>query len=127
MERVQELINVLADRDVIERTGIAKALKRCKICGKPAKSFTTPRSELEYSISLICESCQNYYLGDGVYNNEPNMKSAWRLLADGVIDFAYPKSNLYALEPGIRDSIVRIDGVGRLSRSSYYLSRPVQI
>jgi hypothetical protein len=68
MHRVQELISVLSDKDVIERAETAKALKRCKICGKPAKSFRTPRSALEYSISVICQSCQDYYFGNDLKN-----------------------------------------------------------
>jgi hypothetical protein len=61
MSRVQELINVLAEKDVIARAAIAKAGRICKICGEPADSFRTPRAELEYSISMICQSCQDYF------------------------------------------------------------------
>jgi hypothetical protein len=61
MSRVQELIRVLAEKDVIARASIAKADRICKICGEPATSFSTPRAELEYSLSMICQSCQDYY------------------------------------------------------------------
>jgi len=61
MTRIQELISVLSDKDVIARTSTAKAKQHCKICGKPANYFRTPQSELEYSISAICQSCQDYY------------------------------------------------------------------
>ena len=61
MSRVQELISMLAEKDVIARTVIAKADCICKICGEQATYFSTPRAELEYSISCICESCQDYY------------------------------------------------------------------
>lgn len=61
MNRVQELINVLAEKEVIARTAIAKARRACKICGGPASDFRSLRSELEYSISSICQSCQDYY------------------------------------------------------------------
>lgn len=61
MSKVQELISLLAEKDVIARSVIAKANCICKICGEPANSFSTPRAELEYSISCICESCQDYY------------------------------------------------------------------
>ena len=61
MSRVQELINLLAEKEVVARASIAKANRICKICGEQANYFSTPRAELEYSISCICESCQDYY------------------------------------------------------------------
>ena len=61
MNRVQELISVLSEKDVNARASMAKAKRSCKICGEPALSFRTPRAELEYSISSICQSCQDYY------------------------------------------------------------------
>jgi hypothetical protein len=61
MSRVQELISLLAEKDVIDRASIAKANGICKICGEPANYFCSPRAELEYSISMICQSCQDYY------------------------------------------------------------------
>lgn len=61
MDRVEELINVLAQKEVIARTAIAKARCACKICGGPAVDFRTPRSQLEYNISSICQTCQDYY------------------------------------------------------------------
>jgi hypothetical protein len=66
MDRVQELISVLAESDVIARTATARAKQCCKICGNPAKSFRTSQSELEYSISMICQSCQDYYFANDV-------------------------------------------------------------
>ena len=61
MNRVKELINVLGDDNVKGRAAIAKANRSCKICGKPAVFFHTSKAELEYRISLICQSCQDYY------------------------------------------------------------------
>ena len=61
MSRVQELINLLAEKEVVTRASIAKANRICKICGEPADYFCTPRAELEYSISMICQSCQDYF------------------------------------------------------------------
>lgn len=61
MDRVQELINVLAEKEVIARTAVAKARHACKICGGPAGDFRSPRSALEYTISSICQNCQDYY------------------------------------------------------------------
>jgi len=61
MSRAQELINVLSEEEVIARESIAKAHGLCKICGKPVREFRTHRAEVEYSISAICESCQDYF------------------------------------------------------------------
>jgi hypothetical protein len=61
MDRAQELISVLSEKDVIARESFAKAQRLCKICGKPAIGFQTKRAELEYSISMICQCCQDYY------------------------------------------------------------------
>ena len=62
MNRIQELINVLGDDNVRVQAAIAKANRTCKICGKSAVLFQTSQAELEYRISLICQSCQDYYL-----------------------------------------------------------------
>ena len=61
MDRLQELIGALSDKDVLARSYAAKHNRMCKICAKPAKSFRTRFSELEYSISSICQACQDYY------------------------------------------------------------------
>jgi hypothetical protein len=61
MNRVEELINTLSDEKVASRSYRAKMNHTCKICSKPARSFRTPFSELEYKISSICQECQDYY------------------------------------------------------------------
>lgn len=61
MSRVQELINILAEKEVIARASFTKADRICKICGKPAISFRTSRAKLEYDLSMICQFCQDYY------------------------------------------------------------------
>ena len=61
MDRICELIGALSDEAVIARSFHAKQERTCKICGKPAAFFRTPFSELEYSISSICQVCQDYY------------------------------------------------------------------
>lgn len=65
MDRIQELINVLSDNEVVLRSYTAKSNQLCKICGKHAGSFRSPFSELEYRISAICQACQDYYYLDG--------------------------------------------------------------
>lgn len=65
MNRTQELISALATEEVIARTAIAKAHGICKICGEPAMQFQSPRAELEYHISSICQACQDYFFQVG--------------------------------------------------------------
>ena len=64
MNRIEELIKVLDKQVVRDRSFTAKGNRVCKICGKSAVIFLTDRAELEYSISSICQSCQDYYLSD---------------------------------------------------------------
>ena len=64
MEKIDELIRVLSDRDVVMRSQVARGNLICKICEKPARSFRTPFAELEYSISAICQACQDYFFID---------------------------------------------------------------
>jgi hypothetical protein len=65
MDRIQELIDALSDTDIILKSQIARSHHRCKICDQPAYFFRTPFSELEYSISAICQACQDYYYLNG--------------------------------------------------------------
>ena len=61
MDRIQELIKVLSDKNVQERTLLAKTTRTCKICGGPAGEFLSDTSKFEYLVSKICQDCQNYY------------------------------------------------------------------
>ena len=70
MDRIGELICVLDDQAVIARSLTAKGTNTCKICGRSAESFRSPFSELEYSISAICQACQDYYYLEGGYGGK---------------------------------------------------------
>lgn len=61
MSRLQELIDVLAETDPVARNPNAKAHHICKICNQPATYFRSARAEMEYRISAICQSCQDYF------------------------------------------------------------------
>lgn len=61
MVRLQELIEILSDQNVENRTFSARSNANCKICGGPAKAFRSKLSKMEYTISSICEKCQEYY------------------------------------------------------------------
>lgn len=62
MSSVQERISLLAEKDVIARAVTAKA-----------NYFSHPRAELEYSISCIRESCQDYYFPREQWSTFPNL------------------------------------------------------
>ena len=64
MDRIGELIRALSDREVMMRSYVARVNHTCKICEKPATSFRTHFAEIEYTISAICQACQDYYLLD---------------------------------------------------------------
>ncbi len=64
MDRLQELIGALSDEDVLLRSYMARHDHVCKICAKPANSFRMPLSKLEYSMSSICQACQDYYFSE---------------------------------------------------------------
>lgn len=61
MDRLEELIGALSDKAVLSRSFAASHSRTCKICGEPANEFRTSFSKLEYSISSICQACQDYY------------------------------------------------------------------
>lgn len=61
MDRLKELIDVLSDEKVEERTFRSRQAHTCKICQKPAVTFTSEFSECEYRLSAICEDCQKYF------------------------------------------------------------------
>jgi len=61
VDRLSELIVALSDEAVAARSIYAKHEGTCKLCGRAAKFFRTPFSELEYNLSSICQECQDYY------------------------------------------------------------------
>jgi len=61
MDRLHELIAILSDKQVMDRTFQARQEQICKICQKPVAAFTNTFSEYEYSLSTICEDCQKYF------------------------------------------------------------------
>ena len=70
MTRLNELIEILSKPAVNERYSHAKATKTCKICGGSATRFRDDVSSCEYTISAICQSCQDIYFYDGSPSEE---------------------------------------------------------
>lgn len=63
MNKIQELIGVLSDDRIQERSFFSKSNQTCKICEQPATEFLSAASEFEFRVSQICEDCQNYFYG----------------------------------------------------------------
>lgn len=64
MSKLQELINALEKDDTRARSSKAKAKRICVICSKSVTHFKKSSAWLEYNLSCICESCQDYYLSE---------------------------------------------------------------
>ena len=70
MERLEELIKILSEPAMGARYSKAKTTQTCKICGKPALGFRDAVSSFEYTVSAICQECQDKYLCAD--NRQPN-------------------------------------------------------
>lgn len=62
MERLDELIRILSEPAMSARHSQAKTNQTCKICDGPAVCFRDAVSAFEYSVSAICQECQDKYL-----------------------------------------------------------------
>jgi hypothetical protein len=62
MERLEELIRILSEPAMRARHSKAKTTQTCKICGCPALRFRDSVSSFEYTVSAICQECQDKYL-----------------------------------------------------------------
>ncbi|MFZ1202495.1 MAG: hypothetical protein WAO07_20195 [Desulfobacterales bacterium] len=62
MERTAELIRILSGPTMSARYAKARAARTCKICARPADDFRDKASAFEYTVSAICQNCQDKYL-----------------------------------------------------------------
>lgn len=62
MKKITELRQKLDNGDYEKNYTGAKATGSCIICGRPAKKFRDAAAKLEYSISALCQNCQEEYL-----------------------------------------------------------------
>ena len=69
---MQELIHILTDSRYPSKYACAKATGTCIRCGKPAKLFSDASARLEYSVSALCQCCQNGYFNE----IEPSWRSS---------------------------------------------------
>jgi hypothetical protein len=62
MDNLQRFITILTLLKNDGSTGLsAIATKTCKICRQKAVYFTDAAAEFEYSVSGICQACQDKY------------------------------------------------------------------
>jgi len=62
MTRIEELLRKLSVPSYSSDYQEAKARRICIVCKEPAENFRENGAELEYSISAICQKCQDRYL-----------------------------------------------------------------
>jgi len=62
MEKLEELIRILSEPAIHSRHSKAKTTQTCKICGGSALFFRDAVSSFEYTVSAICQECQDKYL-----------------------------------------------------------------
>lgn len=64
METLDDILALLTPA-VLARSSAAKSTKTCKICTEPAIEFRSELSKFEYSVSAICQQCQDRLWGSG--------------------------------------------------------------
>jgi hypothetical protein len=62
LAKTLELIEKLSTGSYQSDYANAKAAGTCIICKRPAKEFRDGLARLEYSISALCQDCQDEYL-----------------------------------------------------------------
>jgi hypothetical protein len=61
MGRFDDLFAVFTSRDYKVRFLSARISSTCVVCLKPAVRFLTASSVLEYTVSALCQECQDRY------------------------------------------------------------------
>ena len=59
MATLQELLDLFVEAKYKKRYATAKATGVCILCGKPAVVFRDSSARFEYSVSALCQSCQD--------------------------------------------------------------------
>jgi hypothetical protein len=65
MTRIEELLRKLSVSSYSSDYQEAKTKRICILCNEPAEDFQNKGAELEYSISAICQKCQDRYFKGG--------------------------------------------------------------
>lgn len=62
MSKGKDLLDFLSSQlEYKERYALAKASSTCIRCGRAALEFKDPSARLEYSISALCQKCQDAF------------------------------------------------------------------
>jgi hypothetical protein len=61
MGRFDDLLAIVTSRDYKVRFLNARASSTCVVCLKPAVRFLNASAMVEYSISALCQECQDRY------------------------------------------------------------------
>jgi hypothetical protein len=61
MQKFEELLAIFRSPDYRARFLQAKATSTCVFCGKPAQLFRDTPASFEYTISALCQDCQDKY------------------------------------------------------------------
>ena len=75
MDRIQASIGALTIKEALLTGYAARQSHMCKRCAKPARSFRTPHSKQELSISSICQACQGYYFYQQIAHSQAWLSS----------------------------------------------------
>ena len=66
MSKLEKLLDFLSSKlEYEERYAAAKASTTCIKCGKLAQQFRDESARLEYSISALCQKCQDEFFNGG--------------------------------------------------------------
>jgi hypothetical protein len=61
MTRIETLLKILSQQDRDAKFIIALNTQTCISCGNPVGGFKGPSAKLEYKISGMCQTCQDYF------------------------------------------------------------------
>ena len=60
------MLMAFSDKNYKSNYTMAKVTKTCLLCGGPAFKFRNPSARLEYTISALCQVCQD----EGMHDEE---------------------------------------------------------
>ena len=64
-EKLQHLLDFFSCSAYKANYAAAKSTSTCIMCGNPAKNFRNASTRLEYSISALCQNCQDEFFKNG--------------------------------------------------------------
>jgi hypothetical protein len=71
MVKIYELLKIFSAPQYKATYARAKATGTCIRCGKPAKLFRDASAKFEYTVSALCQGCQDECLNENNHSNNP--------------------------------------------------------